>query len=197
MKKVFPQILFFLIVTFSISAQQQNATISFKEEAFDFGKIDESKGPVNHVFEFVNTGGAPLVLQNVQSSCGCTTPEYSNKPIMPGGKGMVKAVFNPSGRPGSFTKEITVYSTATNNPVVLRITGTVLPKTPTAEDKFRFPMGDLRFASSHMGFKLSPGKIKTDTIEFFNSGKSNVTVQPDNPPSFIDVLTWSDILKRL
>lgn len=109
---------------------------------------------------------------------------------MPGAKGMVKAVFDPSGRPGSFTKEITVYSTAGNSPVVLRITGMVVPRVPTAADMYRFPVGDLRLKSSHLGFgKLSPGKEKTDTLGFLNAGNQDVKIGLVNVPPFLTVLT--------
>ena len=69
------------------------ATITFDKPEHDFGKIKEGT-LATHEFTFTNTGKAPLVLSNVQPSCGCTTPEWSKEPIMPGGKGTVKAVFN-------------------------------------------------------------------------------------------------------
>src|SRR6266542_1757921 len=113
MKKiVFLALTFVLVFGISVSAQQRTASISFKEESFDFGKIKEADGPVNHVFVFTNTGSVPLIIQNVQPSCGCTTPDWTKQPVMPGTKGFIKATFDPSGRPGTFEKSVTVYSNA-------------------------------------------------------------------------------------
>ncbi len=120
---------FFLFTGFCSMAQSDNdpqAAISFETAEHDFGKIKEGT-MANYEFTFTNTGKAPLVLSNVQPSCGCTTPEWSKEPIMPGAKGVIKASFNSYGRPGSFQKYITVKSNASNGEVSLIIKGTVEP----------------------------------------------------------------------
>ena len=81
--------------------------IKFVEETHDFGNIKEGT-QATYEFKFTNTGNAPLILESVQASCGCTTPEWSKDPIAPGQTGKVIATFNSSGRPGTFTKTITV-----------------------------------------------------------------------------------------
>jgi hypothetical protein len=102
------------------------ATLTFTTVEHDFGKIKEGT-MANYEFAFTNTGKAPLVLSNVQPSCGCTTPEWSKEPIMPGAKGVIKASFNSYGRPGTFQKYITVKSNASNGEITLTIKGTVEP----------------------------------------------------------------------
>lgn len=108
------------------TATDAQATITFDKPEHDFGKIKEGT-LATYEFTFTNTGKAPLVLSNVQPSCGCTTPEWSKEPIMPGGKGTVKAVFNSYGRPGTFQKYITVKSNSTGGDVTLTFKGTVEP----------------------------------------------------------------------
>src|SRR4051794_12712200 len=96
MKKIF--ILFCaLSVSYAVTAQtnvgavakdEKAATVapevvSLKETEYDFGKIPQGK-PVTHVFAFTNTGTTPLKLDNVQASCGCTTPEWSKDEVAPG-----------------------------------------------------------------------------------------------------------------
>lgn len=81
--------------------------IKFVDETHDFGNIKEGT-QATYEFKFTNTGNAPLILESVQASCGCTTPEWSKEPIAPGKTGKVIATFNSSGRPGTFTKTITV-----------------------------------------------------------------------------------------
>ncbi len=112
-----------------IYAQQEGPAISWKATVHDFGTFKEEAGIQTATFEFVNTGNAPLYLTNVKASCGCTTPEWSKEPIQPGGKGYVKAAYNPANRPGKFNKSITVTTNETTQPTsVLYIKGEVIPK---------------------------------------------------------------------
>jgi hypothetical protein len=70
--------------------------LSVKEVAFDFGTIPQGK-PVYHFFEVTNTGKDPMVISNVQTSCGCTTPEWSKEPIAAGGTAKVRVGYNAAG----------------------------------------------------------------------------------------------------
>ncbi len=101
--------------------------IQFSNTSHDFGTVPE--GPqAKYEFEFTNKGHEPLVLSNVQASCGCTTPEWSKEPIMPGQTSKITAIYNTQGRPNAFTKTITVTSNAKTPTVTLTIRGTVEPK---------------------------------------------------------------------
>lgn len=129
MKRIFSIFALILIsvFTFNIVAAEKGAVMTFAEKTHDFGSIKEADGPVTYVFEFTNTGSEPLVIINVNASCGCTRPEYPKEPIMPGKKGKIKVTFNPAGRPGEFSKEVKIRTNGSKRPV-LRITGTVIPK---------------------------------------------------------------------
>jgi hypothetical protein len=107
---------------------QKNCKATFAVESHDFGTINESDGPVTFVFEFTNSGTDPLLLKNVQASCGCTTPDWPKDPILPGKKGIIKVTYNPAGRPDSFEKNITVTSDGNPGTQVLKIKGIVSPK---------------------------------------------------------------------
>ena len=100
--------------------------IKFVEETHDFGNIKEGT-QATYEFKFTNNGNAPLILETVQASCGCTTPEWTREPIAPGQTGKVIATYNSSGRPGPFTKTITVkYNGAVeSNTIYLTIKGMV------------------------------------------------------------------------
>ncbi|NBA88650.1 DUF1573 domain-containing protein [Emticicia sp. CRIBPO] len=114
------------IVAFAAASNAQ-ARAKFNKEAHDFGKLSE--GPIaTYSFEVTNTGTAPLIINNAQPSCGCTTPEWPKDPIMPGAKGLIKVGYNTAGRPGNFTKTITVTSNAENGTVILTIKGSVNAK---------------------------------------------------------------------
>jgi hypothetical protein len=103
--------------------------IIFGQESFDFGEVPE--GPqVTHEFKFNNTGKEPLVLSNVRASCGCTTPSWPKDPVLPGKEATILVTYNTQGRPGSFTKSVTVTSNAEPNTKVIYIKGEVIKAEP-------------------------------------------------------------------
>jgi hypothetical protein len=117
----------FVCLVFSLVAMSQKPVINFEEKTHDFGKILEKDGKVTFVFNFTNKGNAPLVISRVQASCGCTTPTWTKEPIEAGKKGEIAVTYNTSGRPGVFTKNITVYSNDALEQIVLIIKGEVIP----------------------------------------------------------------------
>lgn len=104
--------------------QADTASISFNETTHDYGTIKKGSDG-SCVFTFTNSGKIPLVLSNVQASCGCTTPYWPKTPVAPGKSGEIKIEYN-TGNVGAFQKTITVYSNAQT--IVLTIKGTVLEK---------------------------------------------------------------------
>ena len=107
MKKLFT-LLPAIAVAFILNAQTSSAqeVLSVKETEFNFGTIPQGK-PVYHFFEVTNTGKDPMVISNVQTSCGCTTPEWSKEPIAAGATAKVRVGYNAAGE-GHFEKFITI-----------------------------------------------------------------------------------------
>ena len=100
------------------------AKIRFEEMEHQYGTIMKGSDG-NCEFKFWNDGNEPLILQNVKASCGCTTPSYTQKPVMPGQSGVISVHYNTN-NVGGFSKTVTVTSNAVDNPrVVLRIKGNV------------------------------------------------------------------------
>lgn len=105
--------LFCLVTSFMVFAQSQPAEtpktdpLQVREMSYDFGKIPQGK-PVTHVFVVSNSGTEPLILENVQASCGCTTPEWSKDPIPAGGTKEIKVGYNAATE-GPFSKSITIF----------------------------------------------------------------------------------------
>ncbi len=106
------------------SPDSSGAVMELAADSYDFGAVKEGE-KVEHEFRFTNTGSAPLIISNVQASCGCTTPEYSKNPIAPGGEGMVKVVFNSAGQVGKQHKVVTVTSNAVKRNTLLHLRGEV------------------------------------------------------------------------
>ena len=129
MKRLLLSVLLILSLTaISYSADKSKAKISFPETLYDFGNIREDGGPVTHEFTFTNEGKEALKITSARAECGCTRPEYPKEEIAPGETGVIKVTYNPIGRPGGFTKVVTVRCTGNPGKVNLKIRGTVLPK---------------------------------------------------------------------
>ncbi len=85
------------------------AEIKFDKKVHDYGQFAETDGPQACTFTFTNIGDAPLIINQAVASCGCTVPEYTKEPIMPGKSGELKVTYNGAGKfPGQFKKSITV-----------------------------------------------------------------------------------------
>ena len=126
MKKIFAAAL--LTATFAIASAQ---SISFDKTTLDYGTV--KNGADGHrIFTIKNTGDKPLIISKTQASCGCTTPEVTKDPIMPGKTAELKVGYNTT-LTGPFAKNIEVYSNdPVNNRSVITIKGTVEPAAEAA-----------------------------------------------------------------
>ena len=102
---------------------ESKAKVVFAEISHNFGNVIEGQ-VARYDFKFTNTGTEPLVLTNVQASCGCTSPKWPREAIAPGATAVVTAEYNSAGREGNFTKNIFVYTNGGD--VTLTITGVVV-----------------------------------------------------------------------
>ncbi len=161
----------------NINAQQRQATMSFNKTTHDFGKIKEEDGDARVTFKFQNTGLEPVVITNVRTTCGCTSPKWTNKPVQAGQEGQIEVVYHARHRPGNFNKTIIVYSNAQNSPVNLKIKGNVQRKPLTIEDKYRYSVGDLRFKRTSIHFaNLYNDQTRREKVEFINVSKESIAL---------------------
>jgi len=121
-------VVLFLVTGLETSAQAQEAeasasSIEWNKTTFDFGKVPQGK-PVTTEFEFTNSSMVPLIINSVQSSCGCTVPSYPKEPILPGKTGKIVVTFNAA-TTGPFSKSILVNTNATEGYASLVIKGEV------------------------------------------------------------------------
>lgn len=177
-----------IMVAVAVHAQFAQPTIVFDEKTHDFGTIQEADGKVSYVFKFTNKGDQPLVVHNVKASCGCTTPEWTKTPVLPGKSGTIKATFDPQNRPGNFNKTITVYSNSSTENEILRITGLVKEKTKSLEDEYPRSMDLIRLESTHLSLtKVAPDQKKTEDFRIISISDKPVTIDFDNVPAHLKI----------
>lgn len=81
--------------------------LTAKQTEYNFGKIPQGK-PVTHDFVVTNDSKVSFKLDNVQASCGCTTPEWNKEEMInPGKDAIIKVGYNAAA-PGPFNKTITI-----------------------------------------------------------------------------------------
>jgi hypothetical protein len=109
----------------SVSKSESPPKIEFEQVYYDFGSMKQGE-KVSYSFEFTNTGGSPLVIEEAYATCGCTVPEFSKEPVSPGEKGHVEVIFDSSGRRGNQYKSVVVKTNAPINKKRLTIKAKVL-----------------------------------------------------------------------
>ncbi|MGQ2983936.1 DUF1573 domain-containing protein [Flavobacterium sp.] len=125
MKRILGLIAMF-VITVSANAQS-GAKLELKNgDTIDYGVTSKDEDNGVRVFEFTNTGDAPLIIKEAKSTCGCTVPNWPKEAIAPGKTGKIEVKYNMN--PGPIRKTITVQSNAVNYPggtVALKIKGEV------------------------------------------------------------------------
>ncbi len=116
------------IIMFLCGCLAAQAQLSFPQDDWDFGEIRESDGRVSHTFTGINRGSVPEVVVDVVTSCGCTVPEFSRKPVLPGDSVRITVTYDPMNRPGAFSRELGVYTSGRKRSASLTIRGSVIPR---------------------------------------------------------------------
>ena len=106
---------------------REKGEMKFEHTRHDFGIFAIDTAVVTQDFIFTNVGKAPLIIHQASASCGCTVPEYTLEPIMPGEKGKITVTYNGKGRrPGIFRKSITIHNNGKQTPLRIYIEGEMI-----------------------------------------------------------------------
>jgi len=190
--------LIFILMSFYVvnaaTAQERTPAISFEKTVHDFGTIKESEGKVHYKFIFKNTGSTPLIITNVDAACGCTTPEWSKTPVLPGKSGFVDAEFNPENYQ-KFDKSIVVHTNGKPATVTLRVVGEVIPKEKSMTDIFAYSFGNARVKGKNIAFASLEKETKEVAFEFYNDSKADLELSFSNLPGFVSVDNSKIVIK--
>jgi hypothetical protein len=120
--------LFILAIVVICSANSYAQKIEFEALEINYGELLKGADGTR-IFRFKNVGDAPLVINDVQKTCGCTSPSFTNVPIMPGEKGEIQVKYDTQ-RIGQFTKSLVVNSNSKEQETIqLKIYGTIKEET--------------------------------------------------------------------
>ncbi len=106
--------------------ENKSASIQWKKPTLNVGEIKQGV-PKAVEFEFTNVSQVPVLLTQVQGSCGCTATAFSKEPVQPGKSSTITATYNAANL-GNFNKTVTVTTNTDTAPFVLTLQGTVVAK---------------------------------------------------------------------
>jgi hypothetical protein len=161
-----------------IASAQPEAT--WLERHHDFGVFMEKDGKVTCGMRLVNTGTEPLIIVKAQAGCGCTAINYPQSDILPGDTATVSLTYNPSGRPGQFTKQAIIFTNTSIKRTILEISGNVIPTEATLNKQYPLQAGSLRISQQSIPFgELPKGEKKTLFLSAYNASTDTIVVSVD------------------
>lgn len=162
--------------------QAQEMTIV--SDMIDCGQV-VYRAPVTAEFEIKNSGVAPLVINDVRSGCGCTTADYPQGPIQPGGKFIVKATYDAK-QMGHFNKQIAVYSNGSPTPLILSVRGVVVKEIVDFAGQYTHRLGQLMVDMNDIEFdNVNRGDRPSQKIHVKNVGTETARPVIMHLPDFL------------
>lgn len=180
----------FLFVTLAAAtaAVMAQPRVEWTETIHDFGAFDEEDGNVSCDFKFINTGNEPLSVISARATCGCTTPSYTRNPVEPGDTGTVTVIYNPTGRPGRFSKKVFVDFNTDPPRETLMVKGVVIGASNTLRGRYPVEAGSMKLRNSMVLFgDVKKGRAKTAFLEVYNASADTISPQWTNVPKYIRV----------
>lgn len=160
--------------------------LEFDRTVHNFGDILLGSGPVSCTFILSNNGSKPAVIYNVNTTCGCTDTEWTREPIRPGRKGEIKVTYSNDEGAYPFDKNITVYISEINKPVILKLRGVSNEKPRPLAELYPIHYGPLGMKGNELKCgNLEQGNSKTEAVMV-----ANLSDKPLN-------LTFTDVTPNL
>lgn len=175
-----------------LCAASLGAQVRWLETTHDFGAFHEDDGRVNCEFRFVNEGTEDVAIRAARASCGCTTPSYTKTPIAPGDTATVAVSFNPTGRPGRFSKSVTIdIAGAGAGPrQMLVINGVVIGSGNTLRSRYPVEHGAMKLRTTQLPFgTVLKGKAKSAFLEVYNASSEPIVPQWTSLPAHFRLAT--------
>ncbi|MCR5710551.1 MAG: DUF1573 domain-containing protein [Bacteroidales bacterium] len=207
MKRIIVSLSILLFSCVALCAQEETFykeadVIRFDKKIHDFGDVLIAEGPVSCIFTFTNISEQPIVIHNVISSCGCTTPEWTREPVRPGSTGTIQATYSNDQGPYPFDKTLTVYvgvgRSSLDRPVVLRLRGVPHEQKKDLDELFTNKIGPLglRKVEVSIGY-IDQGVVKSDQMQVANLSRSELQVEAvDVTPGLTVTVTPNPIPAR-
>ncbi len=169
----------------SLGASAQGV-LRWLQTEHDFGTFNEDLVRVECEMRAVNVGDSAVVIVNVNTTCGCTTSDYTRQPIAPGDTAVVRLTYLATGRVGAFEKSAFVFTNTAQRKMRLTITGNVLASENTLKSVYPEHIGALYMDSRIIPFgDVKKGSSKMAYIGAYNNSADTLQVQFSNVPKHV------------
>lgn len=175
-----------LLVAGAASAAPQARWLETKH---NFGAFHEDDGNVECRMGYVNDGDSALMITAARSSCGCTLASYSRDEVAPGDTAWVVVSYDPTGRPGRFSKNVYIDMNTEPSRTTLTITGVVIGAPTTVGQRYPVEISsDMRLSrGAVMAGEVKAGHTKSVFVEAYNASTDTLRPVTVSTPSFVDV----------
>lgn len=172
-----PILIFIIAFVASASTASAQSPLRFEETTHDFGTLTEDGGSRSHTFRYTNSAKNPIVILRTGTSCGCTTTQFSRKPIGRNQSDEIVVTFDPMNQSGRFSRKIIVYTSQGNSE--LTITGVVTPRKKSDDEIYTVPLldGIAVDANSHAFGYIEHGRSSRSAFEVINRSKHDATIR--------------------
>ena len=179
-----------ILAALTIPVQQLSAKVRWLQTVHDFGAFKEDDGKVRCQFLFVNEGDEEVSIRAARASCGCTAPSFTKTPVAKGDTGTVTVTFNPTGRPGRFTKTVSmdIAGAGAGPRQILTIKGVVIGSSNTLRSRYPIESGPMKLRTTQIPFgSVSKGKAKSAFLEVYNASDTPLRPRWENVPPYIRI----------
>lgn len=184
----------FYINTIQAQTLKEIGHLEFSDTLINFGPVKEEQGVLSHTFKFVNLGPEHFIIEDVDPSCGCITPDYPTDTIHAGGKGEIILYVDLVNHPGVFNQKVTIKGNASKAPINLYVQGYVTPSPqplPEWERTSSFKYNTIYLQKNYANFGTVSTKSPVSMeIPLYNSGSHTISIQTDKMklPAYIKAI---------
>lgn len=182
--KLFIHLIFFLLLT-EISVAQ-NGVLEFKAKEIRLENLKADEVPTVVSYNFVNKGTQPVIISRVTPSMSKMKADWDKNPVNPGASSVIKISFVSTDMPENFNYVVFVYSNASNARERLYLSANIIDNPQKPELLYKYNIGGLKFKSGYLNLdKIYADQVKKDTIYYFNSLDTMLTISTKYAPSHI------------
>ncbi len=163
--------------------------VSVDQTVYDFGDIVLNSGPVSCTFTLRNDSTQALLIDRVTTSCGCTSAQWSNRPIQPGQSGSISITYKNDESASPFDKSISVYLSSNERACILKVRGVCHEKPVVLEEAYNQRLGGKLGVKSPdiKGGVLEQGGQRSECFLIANLSDKPVTLDFSNTPKQVKV----------
>ena len=173
-----------ILVLTSLSAIANDGCLRWLETSHNFGAFQEQMGLTSCRFQAVNEGADSVSVLQARATCGCTKPTYTSGAIAPGDTLTVNVSYDPSGRPGKFSKQVRVETN--EGKYSLTIKGTVIGAPATLATRYPIEVGQMRISNSMTPFgQALKGRVLSAVVNIYNPTDHDVIPDVDSLPRYV------------